>query len=601
MSDVARVGDLEKDCCEIDLHDYAIERNYQDKMNEDQQLSSKPKDQAVHSLSEEVQDDYKYEYKRIETFSSWKVDCPVDAARLAKAGFYYSGNGDEVICFSCDGHIKNWNYGDIVQKRHLESFPNCNFVNNRSSNVPMNQNNKMNDSCKNAIKTAIDFNKMKSVDERLKSYALNWPLPCVSIRNLAEAGFFYLGYEDKVQCPFCKGILGNWKVGADPFKEHANNFPDCSNLCDILSNLNLKEDVSIENYSDDLYNKSAQNSDDLYNKSMQNSEDVCNESTQNVDDLCKKSTPNSEGLTNNSTNNTDSPSRSRLINKNQEHLKKLGVLLHKNPASPHHASYNSRLQSFASWPVSAPVTKENLAKAGFYYAGIKDHTKCFHCDGGLCNWEYGDDPWIEHARWFFNCGFLHLNKGSAFIEDCKNGYIDKIDVASQIPHIWSETLMLQVDKAMNSAIVKNVLETSGFPAYIIRAAVLRQIKKTNSSFSTKEDLCFAVTSLKNEMEKKPLKVDNFLEDDSKPNKVLIKEWTTDNDGKDMKLKSSYMDVSSDAMTKPSVNISDDEASFIKDQYFCIVCMEQKVHGVKQAFDSVERRWFKRRLPVEEFH
>lgn len=70
----------------------------------------------------------------------------------------------------------------------------------------------------------------------------------------------------------------------------------------------------------------------------------------------------------------------------------------------------------------------------------------------------------------------------------------------------SETLMMKVDEAMKSLIVKNVLETTAFPPYIIRAAVLRRIKETGSSFSTKEDLCLAVTLLKNEMENKPLQM-----------------------------------------------------------------------------------------------
>lgn len=32
--------------------------------------------------------------------------------------------------------------------------------------------------------------------------------------------------------------------------------------------------------------------------------------------------------------------------------------------------------------------------------GHGDNVKCFHCDGGLRNWEPGDDPWQEHAKWF---------------------------------------------------------------------------------------------------------------------------------------------------------------------------------------------------------
>ena len=49
--------------------------------------------------------------------------------------------------------------------------------------------------------------------------------------------------------------------------------------------------------------------------------------------------------------------------------------------------------------------------------GVHDHVKCFHCDGGLRNWEPSDDPWLEHAQWFPRCGYLILVKGDQYIKD----------------------------------------------------------------------------------------------------------------------------------------------------------------------------------------
>lgn len=34
------------------------------------------------------------------------------------------------------------------------------------------------------------------------------------------------------------------------------------------------------------------------------------------------------------------------------------------------------------------------------YTGKRDTVQCFSCDGCLGNWEEGDDPWKEHAKWF---------------------------------------------------------------------------------------------------------------------------------------------------------------------------------------------------------
>lgn len=80
-----------------------------------------------------------YEANRLNTFSNWPTSAPVDPIRIAKAGFYYTGEGTEVQCFSCDGKISQWNYGDQVMWRHRHLEPNCEFVVNprQSGNVPL--------------------------------------------------------------------------------------------------------------------------------------------------------------------------------------------------------------------------------------------------------------------------------------------------------------------------------------------------------------------------------------------------------------------------------------------------------------------------------
>lgn len=50
--------------------------------------------------------------------------------------------------------------------------------------------------------------------------------------------------------------------------------------------------------------------------------------------------------------------------------------------------------------------------------GIGDQVRCFHCDGGLRNWEATDDPWVEHAKWFPKCGFVNIVQGPEFIKEC---------------------------------------------------------------------------------------------------------------------------------------------------------------------------------------
>ena len=47
--------------------------------------------------------------------------------------------------------------------------------------------------------------------------------------------------------------------------------------------------------------------------------------------------------------------------------------------------------------------------------GFSDNVKCFYCNGGLRNWEKGDDPWHEHARWFPTCRFVLNVKGQDYV------------------------------------------------------------------------------------------------------------------------------------------------------------------------------------------
>lgn len=50
------------------------------------------------------------------------------------------------------------------------------------------------------------------------------------------------------------------------------------------------------------------------------------------------------------------------------------------------------------------------------FAGVGDSVRCYFCGGGLRNWEVGDIPLTEHARWYPNCGHLFLVRGHKVAE-----------------------------------------------------------------------------------------------------------------------------------------------------------------------------------------
>ncbi|CAG2179484.1 unnamed protein product, partial [Oppiella nova] len=102
-------------------------------------------------------------------------------------------------------------------------------------------------------------------------------------------------------------------------------------------------------------------------------------------------------------------------------MSEYGVQPHNGPKNPNYNSVDMRRRSYQNmcWDDSIPVSTDTLAEAGFYSIGMSDYVKCFYCDGGLCNWEPGDDPWIEHAKWFPDCHFVLLNKSPEFVDECR--------------------------------------------------------------------------------------------------------------------------------------------------------------------------------------
>ena len=41
--------------------------------------------------------------------------------------------------------------------------------------------------------------------------------------------------------------------------------------------------------------------------------------------------------------------------------------------------------------------------------GTSDKAKCYYCNGGLQNWDFEDEPWTEHAKWFPGFEYCNIN------------------------------------------------------------------------------------------------------------------------------------------------------------------------------------------------
>ncbi|EFN85667.1 Apoptosis 2 inhibitor [Harpegnathos saltator] len=319
------------------------------------------------------------EENRLKTFEEWPVNAAVDAPRIAKAGFYYTGHSLEVQCFLCGTTVSDWNYGDQAMARHRQAQPACPFVVNSADtcNVPLipasasvsiessvtsslpvtRQSNVIKGNLGEVQETAVrSTNPLRdygTTSQRLRSF-VNWPISSVvSPEQLAKSGFYYLQFSDLVECIYCGGVLTKWEAGDDPDSEHRLHFPNC----DFYMRYET-EDEALE----------------LANVTL-----VSGATT---------------GIT------------------------ELGIQVHTAPSNPKNTTYEERLRTFVGWPTDHKQTPEMLSAAGFYYTGTQDQVRCFHCDGGLRNWEPKDDVWSEHARWFPTCTFVNLVRGQEFVKHC---------------------------------------------------------------------------------------------------------------------------------------------------------------------------------------
>ncbi|XP_047412909.1 baculoviral IAP repeat-containing protein 1 isoform X5 [Sciurus carolinensis] len=92
----------------------------------------------------------------------------------------------------------------------------------------------------------------------------------------------------------------------------------------------------------------------------------------------------------------------------------------------------TRLESFKKWPFYARGTSPHaLSTAGFVFTGKRDTVQCFSCGGCLGDWEEGDNPWKEHAKWFPKCEFLQSKKSSEEIAQYIENYKGFVDVTGE--------------------------------------------------------------------------------------------------------------------------------------------------------------------------
>jgi len=215
--------------------------------------------------------DTRTELYRITTFQKFPAHVPINPCNLTNNGFYYTGYKDRVKCFDCAQTIENWEITDnplsvawhqtdcqMISRHYTNNVPLTATIArqnditarqpNTLQNVPTTSFSPLPSSsqdhtdpphpsiretmfpCNNPINPC-----MRSKQKRLDTFyerARNWPRHRLTATpaDMANAGLYYLGTDDKVKCFYCNGGLQNWDTYDEPWFEHAKWFPDCEFL-----------------------------------------------------------------------------------------------------------------------------------------------------------------------------------------------------------------------------------------------------------------------------------------------------------------------------------------------------------------------------------
>ena len=269
-----------------------------------------------------------------------------------------------------------------------------------------------------------------SSSERMKTF-ITWNFPCKDLpKKFVDAGFFFVGKRDLVCCYYCGVKIQDWD-NQDPLEVHIQYSPRCMFIAGINKRGGIPYDEDKKNRTKSSQNEKAHvkeyidllvcaldnvgcSKNDIgivVNKFEVRDMNIDEDVSYLLDEIYKlKNYNDSNEVANSVFCNTND------INELPEETEGNDLYIYKTIAKyKDYCDAAVRLRSFETWPTHSKLEPEVLVSAGFFYSGAGDHVRCYFCGIGLRNWEDGDDPVVEHARWFPECKYMIRLKGQHFI------------------------------------------------------------------------------------------------------------------------------------------------------------------------------------------
>ena len=373
-------------------------------------------------------------------------DCTLPACILAKYGFYYDQVAKLIRCYECNFEHVDLQQGLLttILHKHYKHCMNCKqvtqsldyFLNdNKTERIDYLPIQKATDSTDRYKSMAIRLQSFESIRMKLNQgqlakgglyrVLLKETLLNSDIKTKIDSLSVHVPSLIHLKCAFCsyeclipKNSMLNTNY-KNPIEEHIENYSNiCSSLVDPSQSkcsewLRLLFELDKTGCKDSrecFWSKNSNEIDDL----------VVTKIPRAIDQLIMREKNQYKNLIyvplKSNTKLEESLMATSDFNKLQTVLNLSETVINEKAYHSSFKMHHTRLETFKDWPSRMSQPPYDLARAGFYYFGIKDMVKCFFCNGGLKDWKLDDDPYQDHVRWFPKCQFIRQLMGPEYIE-----------------------------------------------------------------------------------------------------------------------------------------------------------------------------------------
>ncbi|KAK7107240.1 baculoviral IAP repeat-containing protein 3-like [Littorina saxatilis] len=364
---------------------------------------------------------------RLATLGALSGLFPVSRVKLADAGFYFRGQGDEMTCYSCRVRHSGWTREDNPMDVHRRLSPSCQHVREKDGEQ----------SGGVGPRGSGDVAPTGTESRPLHSHAMV---------NRASPGM-NTPVEDSETTPTQTASQTGERTSSLQASGSAAS-PNASHRTSAIisqSDSNSRPAESTARTAAAHSSSSSENrssSRPLQNSTSNSTPQFSNNSSQvsntTASPAANRTSSNSSATlaTSSNDNTRDPPTRpvstntstrqesSDANNSSREGERAEGRSLFPTAALdlggavyPMYQDMASRRRTFTQWNDSQAPPLDYVILCGMFYAGYADCVRCFYCGVGLKHWVPTDDVWTEHVRWRPGCGYLIAIKGEQFIRD----------------------------------------------------------------------------------------------------------------------------------------------------------------------------------------